>query len=146
MGVRRKSREIAIQTLYSLDFAEKNEFLQELGWIFLYKANMDNIMLDQKIKEGTRIYEFAEFLLKNSIQNIIKIDEEIAKNSQNWSMERLALLDKSVLRIAIGEILFTDTPHTIIMNEAIEISKKFCSEGSGKFINGILNAISKNKV
>ena len=79
------------------------------------------------------------------IQNIDIIDSKISEQSIHWPIDKIAFLDKSILRIAIYEILFTETPHPVIMNEAIEIAKKYCSENSAKFINGVLNAISKQE-
>jgi N utilization substance protein B len=77
--------------------------------------------------------------------NIDAVDEKIGAQSTHWPLDKIAYLDKSVLRIAVYEILFTDTPDPVAMDEAIEIAKKYCSESSAKFINGVLNAIAKEK-
>lgn len=68
---------------------------------------------------------------------------EIDKLSDNWELEDIALLDRNILCLAVYELLFTDTPAPVVINEAIEIAKKFSSEASGKFINGILDALNK---
>ena len=141
MGIRRKAREIALQTLYSLDFEELNPMLQEVELISRYPEKLAMIIKDENMKDDSNIVSFADFLLQNTLSHILEIDEIIDKHSKHWSLDRIAILDKNILRIAVGEILFTDTPAAIIMNEAIEIAKKYCSENSSKFVNGILNAI-----
>ena len=99
-------------------------------------------------KEGKNTvhgFEFASDLVVNVLKYIAPIDEKIMAHSTNWSFERIAKLDVSVMRVAVYELIFTETAPPIIMNEAIEIAKKYCSESSGKFINGVLNAITKEK-
>ncbi|MCK4654876.1 MAG: transcription antitermination factor NusB, partial [Candidatus Cloacimonetes bacterium] len=113
----------------------------------LEKSELTNklteISKDKKIKNDTKIFEFASDILINLNSNISEIDKKIKKHSTNWSFDRIAKLDLSILRVATYEMLYTDTAPAIIMNEAIEIAKKYCSESSGKFINGVLNAIAE---
>jgi len=143
MGMRRKGREIALQTLYSLDYVETGAYLQELELLDKFREQLVDIAADQDIDEENRIFLFAEDLIANVLRNLEPIDVQINGHSTNWKVERLALLDKSLLRIATYELLFTDTAPAIVMNEAIEIAKKYCSESSGKFINGVLNGINE---
>jgi len=132
MGIRRKGREIAVQMLYSQIFFEKE-----------YADILEDIASRKEIKKNKKIFEFVDSILKNSIENLPEIDKKIGQHSTNYSLDRIAELDRCILRIATNEMLYTDTPHAIIMDEAIEISKKYCAESSGKFINGILDAISR---
>ncbi len=141
--MRRKGREIALQTLYSLDYVETGAYLQELELLDKFREQLVDIAADQGIDEENRIFLFAEDLIANVLRNLEPIDIQINGHSTNWKVERLALLDKSLLRIATYELLFTDTAPAIVMNEAIEIAKKYCSESSGKFINGVLNGINE---
>ncbi len=141
--MRRKGREIALQTLYSLDYVETGAYLQELELLDKFREQLVDIAADQDIDEENRIFLFAEDLIANVLRNLEPIDVQINGHSTNWKVERLALLDKSLLRIATYELLFTDTAPAIVMNEAIEIAKKYCSESSGKFINGVLNGINE---
>jgi N utilization substance protein B len=104
-----------------------------------------DIAADQDIDEDNRIFTFAEVLVENVLRNLGSIDEQINAHTTNWTIERMALLDRSLLRMATYEMLFTKTAPAVIMNEAIEIAKRYCSESSGKFINGVLNAISDEK-
>jgi len=141
MGQRRKAREIAVQTLYALDFADIQTAFREYSLLTEYPEILLQLINAEKIDTSSPVYAFADELIKNSIINIDEIESKIDKHSDNWSLERIAHLDRNILHIAIFELLYTDTPPAVVINEAIEIAKKFCSEGSGKFINGILDAI-----
>ena len=142
MGMRRKGREVAIQTLYSIEFLDNDiRLLPEDGAIKI----LEDVAADKEILPDSQIFEFASDLVRNVLLHIDPIDEKIKTHSTNWSFERIAKLDVSVMRVAVYELIYTETAPPIIMNEAIEIAKKYCSESSGKFINGVLNAIAKEK-
>jgi len=145
MGMRRKGREIALQTLYSLGFVETDPFLGDLELIQKYEEKLIEIALDSDVKQDSQIFTFADNLVKNVLKNMEDVDTQIKSHTTNWPFDRIALLDKCILRIAGYEIIYTKTAAPIIMNEAIEIAKKFCSESSGKFVNGILNSIAADK-
>lgn len=140
MGLRRKSREIAFKVLYSLEYMETNDVLGHLELLEYYPDKLKEVMDDFDRQPDKRVAEFAEFLIRNTILHEEEIDRLIELYSKNWSLDRLAVTDKSLLRMGIFEILFTETPAAIIMDEVIEIAKRFCSESSSKFINGVLNA------
>lgn len=72
------------------------------------------------------------------------LDELIVQQAANWRMERLAVIDRAILRLAIYELRTTDTPPKVILNEAVELAKKFSSEEAGSFVNGILDAVHKS--
>jgi transcription antitermination protein NusB len=145
MGIRRKGREVALQTLYALSFQDIKSDSVQTAYLEIYQDTMLEIINDLNIKEGSKIINFSADIMKNLIPRLEDIDQEIKKYSDNWSLENIANVDKCILRIAVFELLYTDTPAPVIMNEAIEISKKFSSESSGKFINGILNAVTDGK-
>jgi N utilization substance protein B len=145
LGLRRKARELALQTLYALEYQEtgpENGHLDLLG-------SYDEILLamaeENEVDPTQTTYEFADRLVILSLRNRPDIDRRIVENTRNWSFERLALLDRNLLRVAVAEILYTDTAVAIVIDEAIEIAKKYCSENTGRFINGILNAIAEQK-
>lgn len=144
MGQRRKAREMAIQTLYAMDFCELKEGYKEYSMLSEYPGVMDQLAAAENVPTGSPVFAFAEELVKNTIINIEDIELEINKHTDNWSCESIAHLDRSILHVAIYELLFTDTPAAVVINEAIEIAKKFCSESTGKFLNGILDAINKD--
>lgn len=144
MGQRRKAREMAIQTLYALDFCELKEDFKEYSMLNEYPAVLSQLADNEGIQTGSPVYAFADDLVKNTIINIEYLEREINKHTDNWSCESIAHLDRSILHIAVFELIFTDTPAAVVINEAIEIAKKFCSEPTGKFLNGILDAINKD--
>ena len=140
MGYRRKSREYALQALYMYELrsAELNSGKLEL------LENIESLeWVDTDIPETTK--EFTVNLIKGTVNKIAEMDDLIDKHSKNWKLERLSIVDKSILRMAIYEMLNSnDTPPTIIINEAIELAKVYGGDGSGQFINGILDAVNKS--
>lgn len=134
MGQRRKSREYALQGLYMYDVA---------------KPPIDDIIafewIDTPIEKNVR--DFALTLIKGTISNLEKIDEIIKKYSKNWIPERLTVIDRSILRLAIFEMLYMhDIPAVVTIDESIELGKTFGGENSGQFINGILDSVKKYKL
>lgn len=94
-----------------------------------------------EIKEEDRI-EFASELIDKVLKNSTKLDKMIKGKIENWEFERIALVDKIILKMGLSEILyFPEIPPKVSINEAIEIAKEYCTKSSGKFVNGILDAI-----
>lgn len=126
---RRKARELALQALYAL----------ELSGNPIHQI-VDDILLPTLEEE--RIRTFAVDLFEKSAEHKDEIDRLIKKRALNWEFDRIAILDKLIMRMAICEFLyFEDIPPKVSMDEAIEIAKKYSTERSGKFINGILDAV-----
>ncbi|MBK9294870.1 MAG: transcription antitermination factor NusB [Oligoflexia bacterium] len=134
MSFRRRSREIALQILFQREFSPHSS-LEDTFNLFLKHFDMT---------KETR--DFAEFLTEGTLSNLSKIDQAIASHSKNWRLERMSIVDRSILRIAAFELLFCQekTPPEAVINEAIEISKKYSSHDSPSFINGILDNILKS--
>ena len=85
---------------------------------------------------------FAERIVRGAIADAVRIDALITSASENWRLERMATVDRNVIRVAIYEMLHeTDTPAAVILDEAIEVAKKFGGEESGQFVNGVLDAV-----
>lgn len=143
MGMRRKGRELTLQVLYALDFPDKTESIDSYTALNNYVEQLDGLCLEADIKTTSSVYEFALDLTKNTLLNLDEIDLLIQGQSENWEFSRLALVDKNILRMATYEIVFKRLHPAIIINEAIEISKKYSTENSGRFINGILDSIYK---
>jgi N utilization substance protein B len=97
-----------------------------------------------KATESTRA--FANRLFEGAARDTTAIDELIVRQAENWRLERLAVIDRAILRLAIYELRTTDTPPKVILNEAVELAKKFSSEEAGSFVNGILDAVHKSLV
>ncbi|HNX38440.1 MAG TPA: transcription antitermination factor NusB [Candidatus Cloacimonadota bacterium] len=144
MGQRRKAREMAVQTLYALDFCEIDPDFREYSLLNEYPGVLEQLGEDEHVPSDTPVYAFADELIKNTIINLEDIETEINKHSQNWPCESIAQLDRGILHLAVYELMFTGTPAPVIINEALEIAKKYCSENTGKLINGILDAIHKD--
>jgi len=123
---RREAREKAIQTLFQLDNIE------------LPVDEAITYVMDDK--ENT----FYENLVRGTIDNQAAIDEKLKDNLEHWSLDRLPKIERTVLRLAVYELLFNDdVPDRVVMNEAIELCKTFGDEKSGRFVNGVLSKFAK---
>jgi transcription antitermination protein NusB len=131
MGARRKARELAVQMLYQFDLS----------------GNLPEVIVStfeelQKSKPNTR--EFATKIFHGTVAHLAKIDEMIQLQADNWRLSRMAVVDRNIIRLSVYEFLHEDdTPKLVIIDEAIEIAKKFGTEKSSQFINGILDGILK---
>jgi len=124
---RREAREKAVQTLFQLDNIE------------LPVDEAITFVMDEK--ENT----FYENLVRGTIDNQVAIDEKLKENLEHWSLHRLPKIERTVLRLAVYELLFNDdVPDRVVMNEAIELCKTFGDEKSGRFVNGVLSKFAKN--
>lgn len=131
MGTRRKARECALQMLFAADVAKtRDDVLTRNYWTELGEQSLD---------EETR--EFANKLSTGTLNDVNRIDAKIRTRAEHWRIERMAIVDRNVLRLAVYEFLFSDTPHTVVINEALEIARRFSTFEATQFINGILDAI-----
>ncbi len=130
MGKRRKSREIIIQVLYQMDMSDGDaEESFNLFW--------------QHFNPSDELKEFSQEIVQGVCKHREEIDALIEKHSKHWRLKRMTIVDKNILRSAIFELMFCpDTPVKVIINEAIELGKKFSSGKSAPFINGILDKVS----
>jgi transcription antitermination protein NusB len=134
-GPRRKSRELAMQMLYQADIGKQSaEQVQATFW----KAG-DEVEPD--------VRNFAEDLFRAAIAHQEKIDELIVANSKHWRLERMPAVDRNLLRMAVGEMLgFKGTPFPIVINEALEIGRRYCAPESINFLNGMLDSIARGLI
>ena len=110
--------------------------------IFLYNKNKINYVVDEDIEDRKKIdLEFLSNLVNGVLSNIEDIDSSISKYLENWSIDRLGLTDQAIIRIGTFELIYTDTPNLVCINEAIELSKKYSDEKVSKMINGVLDKI-----
>ena len=131
MGKRRKSRELALQCLYELD-------LHGAGGLLRFEEFWERHSADEEVQA------FTEELVRGAREHQEKIDELIAQFAENWRLDRMAVVDRNILRLAVYELLERPSvPPKVAINEAIEISKKFGTEDSSRFINGILDRVHK---
>jgi transcription antitermination factor NusB len=129
---RRKAREHALQILYQLDIKREKPSASVLK----------NFWTEYKPDDEVKL--FAEEIVKGTFKHLAKINQLIHKCAKNWSLDRMAVVDRNVLRMAVYEILYRlDIPTSVTINEAIEIAKKYGTDESGSFVNGILDSIAR---
>jgi N utilization substance protein B len=129
MGLRRVARECALQMLYQLDVGKLTPGeIQGLFW------NMN--------EQPETVRKFAGQLFTGAVARLEEIDRTIQKHTQNWRLKRMAAVDRNILRVAVYELLSgAKTPGTVIINEALEIAKKFSTHESAQFVNGVLDSV-----
>jgi transcription antitermination protein NusB len=129
MGNRRKAREMAMQALYFMDIS-KDVSVSQLDLFCRCNQPSKNIEI------------FFQQLTGGILERWLYINDVIERFSSNWKLSRMACVDRNIIRIAVYEILFCeDIPPRVAINEAIDIGKKYGTDGSGAFINGILDSI-----
>jgi len=97
-----------------------------------------------KAADTTR--EFANALFEGAAKEVAGLDEVIAKHAENWRLERLAAIDRAILRLGIYELRQGETPARIVINESVELAKKFSSEDASAFVNGVLDTVRKSMI
>jgi len=97
--------------------------------------------MTQELPRNEPLLKFAQQLLTNILEHREAIDGQLTALSRNWTLARMSPTDRSILRLAASEILYTDTPKPIAINEAVELAKKFGSKDSAAFVNGILDRV-----
>jgi len=133
VGTRRRARELALQLLYQHEHTG---------------ADLEAMQTDFDEWTGApdAVREFADFLLRGTLANLEQLDEELARQTAHWRLERLAAVDRNILRLAMFELMHEpDTPPAVVIDEAIEIAKKFGAEESGRFVNGVLDGFVKRR-
>ncbi len=134
MSQRRRSRGFALQVLYQLEINKQDvqETLTQFQKTYLPKGESD---------------EFLERLVYGVLEHRKEIDRLIKQYSKNWRLDRMSLIDRNILRLAIFELMHCeDIPPKVTLNEAIELGKRFGSEDSGRFVNGILDRIQNEVI
>ncbi len=130
MGVRRRAREAALQILYCVDLAgDTVDRAERLYWEYLASS-----------LEGR---DFAGTLVQGYGGHAQAVDEMIRKVSEHWRLERMPRVDRNILRLSAYELMFMpDVPRKVTLNEAVELAKRYGSEGSAGFVNGVLDRIA----
>jgi N utilization substance protein B len=95
-------------------------------------------------KAADKTRSFANKLFEGTVNDVTALDAIIVKHADNWRFERLAAIDRAILRLAVHEMNGTETPPKVVLNEAVDLAKKFSSEESGAFVNGVLDAVHKS--
>jgi len=132
MGTRRKSRELALQMLFQADLGRQNA--DEVRRTFWRERNSTE----------ADVRGFAEDLFRVATDRAGEIDGLIERHAEHWRMDRMAAVDRNILRAGVAELLgFPDTPRAVVINEALEIARRFSSPESAQFINGVLDSVGK---
>jgi N utilization substance protein B len=129
---RHRSRELALQTLYACEIGNNEEW---------------RIMLDRIAETGgfsDDVKKYANDLIRIVTSKLDYIDKTISEMAANWELKRMAAIDRNILRIAVAELRYmTDVPFKVVIDEAVELAKAYGTDGSGKFVNGIIDSIHK---
>jgi transcription antitermination protein NusB len=132
MGPRRKAREYALQMLFQWDIT--HDAIDQIAATFF----------QNQPEESEAVAEFARQLVTGTVEHVEQIDELIRRHAEHWRLDRMATVDRNLLRLAIHEFLYEkETPKTVVINEAIEIARRFSAQESPQFINGVLDSIKK---
>ena len=133
MGTRRKSRELVLQMLFQADMGRQQpEDVRRTFW-----SERNSVEKD--------VRGFADDLFRVATDRTSEIDQLIERHAEHWRMERMAAVDRNVLRGAVAELIgFPNTPRAVVINEALEIARKFSNPESVQFINGVLDSVGKD--
>jgi len=132
MRKRTQAREFALQVLYQIDITGDN-----------YQQALDNFWQNSTPEEiSNEVKDFTGELVKGAAENLPKIDGKITQYATNWQLERMAFVDRNILRLGCYELIFrSDIPPKVAINEAVDLAKRFSGPEAGKFVNAILDKI-----
>jgi N utilization substance protein B len=133
MGTRRKSRELVLQMLFQADLGKQGaDEVRRVFW-------------NERKDIGPDVQGFAEDLFRLATDRTSEIDGLIESHAEHWRMERMAAVDRNILRAAVAELLgYPTTPRAVVINEALEIARKFSGPESVQFINGVLDSVGRD--
>ncbi|MDR1480780.1 MAG: transcription antitermination factor NusB [Planctomycetaceae bacterium] len=132
-GNRIFARMVALQVLYQNDMNPDS------------RRDLTEEFLAEELPEHEAVHQFTYKLIDGVEENREKIDSMLQQFTHNWSLERMTTIDRNILRLATYEIFYMKTPSSIVINEAIELAKKFSSKNSAAFVNGILDQLGKHE-
>ena len=133
MPRRSRAREIVLQVLYQDDLNPQ------------HNASVVDQFLTVRLQNDEQLVQFAGSLLSGVRRNRGELDSLLDDVAENWTLERMAVTDRNVLRLGAFEIIYTDTPDRVAINEAVELAKRFGSKQSAQFVNGILDKFIKER-
>ncbi|HYB12321.1 MAG TPA: transcription antitermination factor NusB [Myxococcota bacterium] len=136
---RHRSREAALQMLYAIDLGRRGPAGDAGGVEEVFQSVCENF----ELPEGARA--FAKELLTGVTAKCPALDAEIASHAQRWRISRMAAVDRNVLRLGAFELLHSDAPAAVVIDEAVELARRFGGERSPGFVNGILDAIARGR-
>jgi transcription antitermination protein NusB len=132
MASRRRSRQRALQILYSWD-ARRQPVAEALD------AYYDQLFVDEKPERDA----FVSALVHGVVEHLAEVDEQITKHAEHWRMERMPAVDRNILRLAVYEMSRGGSPAPVVIDEALELARKYSGEESVQFVNGVLDAVNR---
>ena len=138
-SARRRSREVALQALYALDLLRSRQRDEPVDPELVF----DGVASHFEMPAAARA--FAREIVTSVAASAEALDGEIAARARNWRLARMACVDRNILRLATWELCHTDTPTAVVLNEAVELARSFGSDESPAFVNGILDAVARDK-
>jgi len=133
MSRRRRAREVVLQVLYEDDLNPTRNLAAS------------DAFLCRRLRHDPLLVEFARGLLAGVRRNRGELDQLLSERAENWSLHRMAVTDRNVLRLGAYEMLFTDTPDRVAINEAVELAKRYGARPSSQFVNGILDRLLRDQ-
>jgi len=134
MGRRRRAREQALKLLYQMDVAPARDL----------DAALELFWKERGEKDSEEVRSYADTIVRGVLEATGRIDDLITSHTHNWRLERIAAVDRNILRMAIFEFLYQpEVPRAVVINEAIEVAKRYSTEESSQFINGVLDGIRR---
>ena len=135
MPSRRRSRQRALEILYLWDM-HRQPVTEAMEAYF-------NTLSPEENSEAPPRDPFLSALVEGAVQNVAQIDERISRHAEHWRIERMPTVDRNILRLAVYEMLHSDTPAPVVIDEALELARRYSNEESVQFVNGVLDAIHR---
>lgn len=134
MATRRRAREVVLQMLYEADINPGREPESSLDFI------------TRRLRGRKALAQFAQDLLRGTLLHRDKLDQELARHASNWSLSRMAVTDRNILRLGAYEILVAETPGRVAINEAVDLARRYGDRNSPRFVNGVLDKVLHSAV
>ena len=147
-GARRRGRELALAILFQADLADlgPGEAVQRLGRTMDALVGIWEMPGDERRRLRPEIEQFAVKLIEAYFSRADEIDQRIERLAEDWTLERMPAADRNVLRVAAAELLgVSETPVSVVFNEAVEMAKTYGTPASGKFVNGVLATLAREE-
>jgi len=135
-GGRHRGREVALQVLYAID-QERTPAGEGTSPAAIFDQIRENFDVPPAVAE------FALELVSGVIERVVELDEIIGLHARNWRVSRMAIVDRNVLRLAVHELRDTETPLAVVIDEAVDLARRFGADSSPPFVNGVLDAIAR---
>jgi len=136
MPSRRKSRQRALQILYLWD-VRRQPVEEAIGAYF-------DTLYSEESRTRPQRDAFLDQLVKGSVEHVEELDRRISQHAEHWRIERMPTVDRNILRLAVFEMTYSDTPAPVVIDEALELARRYSNEESVQFVNGVLDAVHRD--